>query len=81
MNMRQMADALGMTKHSFRRLFDRYQLQHIKQGRDNVLDVKTTLKVLAKVPGIEFLISKHGIDLIAKARTGKLDIATNNDSG
>jgi hypothetical protein len=74
MNMRQMAEALGMSKYLFRRLFDRHQLPHIKQGRDHILDTKESLKILAKAPGIDFFLSKHGVELITRVRNGKLDI-------
>lgn len=79
MNMRQMATMLGMTKHSFRRLFDKHQLPHIKQGRDNLLDTKLTLLTLAKVPGIEYLISAQGVLVLQKAKNGKLDYSAATD--
>lgn len=72
MNMRQMADELGISKYAFRRLFDRHQLPHITQGRDNVIDVKAAFVILAKVPGIEFQLSDEGRKLMQATRTGKL---------
>jgi hypothetical protein len=74
MNMRQMAEALGISKYLFRRLFDRHQLPHIKQGRDHILDTKESLKILAKSPGIDFFLSTQGVELMARVRDGKLQI-------
>jgi hypothetical protein len=74
MNMRQMAEALGMSKYLFRRLFDRYNLPHIKQGRDHILDTKDSLEILAMDPGIDFFVSKQGAELLTKVRKGKLSI-------
>jgi hypothetical protein len=67
MNMRQMADALGTTSYLFRRLFDKHQLPYIQQGRDNLVEVKPALKILAKVQGIEALLSYKGLELLRKS--------------
>jgi hypothetical protein len=68
LGMARLRDALGISEFKFRRLCDQYQIPRIVDGRKNLIEVEPAIKVFARVPGIETIISDQGMELIRRVR-------------
>jgi hypothetical protein len=68
MNIGEFCKYTGLSRWHFMRLCDKYQFPMRPRGTSLLLEVEPTIKVIAKVPGIEMLMSARGLELMGQVR-------------
>jgi hypothetical protein len=64
MNIGEFCRYTGLSRWHFMRICDRYHVPLRPRGGSKSLEVEPTIKVLATVPGIEYLMSDRGLELV-----------------
>jgi hypothetical protein len=68
MNIGEFCKHIGMSRWYFMRISDRYRLSLKPRGTAMLVEVEPTIKILATVPDIEWMMSDRGLALVRQVQ-------------
>ena len=68
MNIGEFCKYTGLSRCHFMRLSDKFQFPVRPRGTSLLLEVEPTIKVIATVPNIEWLMSDRGVELVRQSQ-------------
>ena len=64
LNIGRFCEFTGMTRWNFKRVCDKYDLPLVDYGVSKMVEVDAAIRILARVPGVELMLSANGLELI-----------------